>query len=127
MFIKPVKTKSNTQVKSTERKRIRSNIASKFNINEDNLNKIFPSKGTINQLKIISYNGQTVTVLTNDKRPMFFEISGSNDNAASFLLPTIYTLWMLPELVPMFTTQSAVLPRLAAGADLMLPGNNIGN
>lgn len=122
MFIRPVKTKSNTQVKSTERKRIRSNIATKFNITEDDLNKLFPSKGTINQLKIIAHSGQIVTVLTNDKRPMFFEMPGADDSAATFLLPTIYTLWILPDLVPVFTTHSAVLPRLAAGADLMLPG-----
>lgn len=122
MFVKPVKTKSNTQVKSTERKKIRSNVAAKFNLSEDDLNKLFPSKGTMNQVKVIVHSGQTVTVLTNDKRPLFFEVPATEENSSTFLLPTVYAMWILPELVPVFTTHAAVLPRLAAGADLMLPG-----
>lgn len=124
MFVKSLKTKSNTQIKSTERKKIRSNIAAKFNLNEDDLNKLFPSKGTMNQLKVIVHSGQTLTVLTNDKRPMFFETPGSDETSSGILMPTIYSLWILPNLVPTFTTHAAVLPRLAGGADLMLPGTS---
>lgn len=120
MFIKPVKMKSNTQVKSTERKKLRSMVATKFNLNENELNQLFPNKGTMNQLKVIVHSGQTVTVLTNDKRPLFFEVPGVDDK--SILIPTVYAIWILPNLVPVFTTHAAVLPRLAAGADLMLPG-----
>lgn len=125
MFVKPVKTKSNTQVKSTERKKIRSSVAAKFNLGEDDLNKLFPNKGTMNQMKVITHSGQMVTVLTNDKRPLFFEIPGPDESSSGFLLPTVYALWILPNLVPVFTTHAAVLPRLAAGADLMLPGMNM--
>lgn len=124
MFIKPIKTKSNTQVKSTERKKLRSRIEAAYKLNEADLNKLFPSKCTINQLKVISYGGDIVTVYTCDRRPMFFELDGS-ESLANVLIPTVYSLWILPDVVPLFTTNPAVLPRLASGADLMLPGKTI--
>lgn len=121
MFLKAFKTKSNTQVKSTERKKLRSRIEAAYRVTEDDLNKLLPSKSTINQLKIITHAGDTVTVHTCDRRPMFFEIDTS-DTHANTLMPTVYSLWIVPDLVPSFTTHAAVLPRLASGADLMLPG-----
>lgn len=126
MFIKPFKTKSNTQVKSTDRRKIRQSITSAFSVTEDELNQLFPSKCTVNSIKIIANSGQQVTVYTCDKRPLFFEISFDADNLTkATLLPTVYALWILPEIVPTFTTHAAVLPRLAGGADLMLPGKII--
>lgn len=123
MFIKPVKTKSNTQLKSTERKKLRTKIETTFNINEEDLNKIIPSKATLNFLKIVTHAGDLVGVYTCDRRPMFFELNSDGDASNVVLVPTVYTLWILPDIVPTFTTHAAVLPRLAAGADLMLPGN----
>lgn len=122
MFIKPFKTKSNTQIKSTERKKLRMKVEAAFKLNEDDLNKLLPTKSTLNQLKLLVHAGQVVTVYACDRRPMFFEFSPSSDDTKSVILPTVYSMWILPELVPTFTTHAAVLPRLAGGADLMLPG-----
>lgn len=122
MFVKPFKTKSNTQVKSTERKKIRTKIESAFKVSEDELNVVFGSKVMMSQVKLIASNGRTVSVYTCDKRPMFFEWSDEENQLNSVIVPTVYALWLLPDLVPMFTTHAAVLPRLASGADLMLPG-----
>lgn len=122
MFVKPFKTKSNTQIKSTERKKLRTKIENAFNLSDDDLNKVLPTKGTLNHLKLILHSGQTVAAYTCDRRPMFFEFSPSADETKCVILPTVYTLWILPDLVPTFTTHPAVLPRLAGGADLMLPG-----
>lgn len=122
MFVKPFKTKNNTQIKSTERKKLRTKVEAAFGLNEDDLNKLLPSKSTLNQVKLIVYAGQMVTVYTCDRRPMFFEFSPSGDETKQVFVPTVYSLWILPELVPSFTTHPAVLPRLAGGADLMLPG-----
>ncbi|XP_055314596.1 eukaryotic translation initiation factor 2D [Sitodiplosis mosellana] len=122
MFVKPFKLKNNTQIKSTERKKLRTKIETAFALNEDDLNKLLPSKSTLNQVKLIVNAGQMVTVYTCDRRPMFFEFSPSGDDTKQVLVPTVYSMWILPELVPSFTTHAAVLPRLAGGADLMLPG-----
>lgn len=125
MFIKSFKTKSNTQIKSTERKKLRNKIATAFKISEDDLNKLLPNKGALTQVKIITNNEQPVTVYSCDKRPLFFELAGNDDSplsASSVLLPTVYALWILPNLIPIFTTHQQVFPRLLSGADLMLPG-----
>lgn len=124
MFQKAFKTKNNTQVKSTERKKLRSRVESAFRVSESDLNKLVPTKCTINQLKLITHAGETVTVYTCDRRPMFFEID-SIEPQANALMPTVYSMWILPDLVPSFTTHAAVLPRLASGADLMLPGTSL--
>lgn len=125
MFVKPFKTKSNTQIKSTERKKLRTKIGNAFNLSEDDLNKVLLAKSTLNHLKLILHSGQTVNVYTCDRRPMFFEFSPSGDETKCVILPTVYSLWILPDIVPTFTTHPAVLPRLAGGADLMLPGIKI--
>lgn len=125
MFIKPFKTKSNTQVKGTERKKIRNKIESAFKVSDDDLNVLFSPKAAMNQVKIIASNGRTVTVYTSDKRPIFFEMCDEENQLNDVIVPTVYAMWLLPELVPIFTTHAAVLPRLAGGADLMLPGKSV--
>lgn len=47
---------------------------------------------------------------------MFFEFSEKE------IYPTVYTLWLVPNLLPIFTTDASVLPILSKGADLMAPG-----
>lgn len=116
MFIKPFRTKSNVQLKSSDRKKLQNKISTRFTITDDDLIVLFPSKGSISMLKIITHSEEIVTVYTVDKRPMFFETPENR------LLPTVYAMWLVPELVPLFTTHPDVLPRLAKGANLMLPG-----
>lgn len=43
---------------------------------------------------------------------------GINDK----LIPTVYTLWKHPQLVPLLYTQDIVLTKMQGGADLMTPG-----
>lgn len=123
MFIKPFKIKSNTQIKSTERKKIRSRIENSFKINDDDLNKLFPNKSILNQLKLITNSDDQITLYSCDRRPMFFEFNLRDLHSENIILaPTVYSLWIVPNLITAFTTHPAVLPRLANGADLMLPG-----
>lgn len=127
MFIKSFKIKSNTQIKTTERKKIQGRIGNAFKISDDDLNKLFPNKSTLNQLKLMTNFDDQVTVYTCDRRPMFFEFNMGDLNSENVVLaPTVYSLWIIPNLVPAFTTHPAVLPRLASGADLMLPGMSYG-
>ena len=117
MFIKPFKIKSNVQIKASDKKKFRAKLSSTYKtITENDLNKLMPSKANIAQVKLFTHNGDAVIVYVVDKRPMFFE---TQDNK---LFPTLYTLWLLPDLLPIFTTHPDVLPKMANGADLMLPG-----
>lgn len=116
MFIKPFRTKSNVQLKSSDRKKLQNKISSRFVITDEELNVLFPSKGSVSLLKIITHSEEIITIYAVDKRPLFFETPTNQ------LLPTVYAMWLVPELVPLFTTHPDVLPRLAKGANLMLPG-----
>lgn len=118
MFLKPFRTKSNVQLKSSDRKKLQSRIATKFGCSDADVQLIFPSKANVSFLKIITHGGEICSVYAVDKLPMFFETPGA------VLLPTVYAMWQLPSLLPAFTTHPDVLPRLAKGANLMLPGIN---
>lgn len=118
MFIKAFKVKSNVQVKATDKKKIRQRISHQFpNLSEDCLNKIASTKDSFMNIKIITHSGDLVTIYSIEKKPMFFEIDETNK-----LYPTVYAMWLVPDLCALFTTHSNVFPKLANGADLMLPG-----
>lgn len=102
MFIKPFKVKSNVQLKATEKKKFRAKINSSFpEISENNLNELAPLKSSVSLVKIIAHNGVQLQVYTVDKRPMFFEIEDK-------MFPTVYTMWIVGELLPVFTTHPQV-------------------
>ena len=122
MFIKPFKIKSNILVTGSEKKRLRQRVMAQFNRPDEEtgtapspLAELFGNRAKVCTVKLITYHEEPVTVYTSDKRPIFFELNGK-------LLPTVYTLWSCPDLVPAFTTHATVLPKLANGADLMIPG-----
>jgi len=115
MFIKPIKVKSNVQLKGSDIKKLKTRLSQQFKIDDSEASQVFPSKASFSAVKIITHAEQQVTVYTVDKRPMLFELQER-------LYPTLYTLWILPRLVPYFTTHPQVVPRLYNGADLMLPG-----
>lgn len=115
MFIKPFKIKNNVQLKGSDVKKLKARLLQQFNLKESESSKLFPSKSSFNSVKIITHSEQQVIVYTVDKRPMIFEIQER-------LYPTIYALWLVPKIVSYFTTHPPVLPKLANGADLMLPG-----
>lgn len=117
MFIKPFKVRTHIQMKGSEKKKLKTRIQNKYpNINEIELNNLICGKSCVCIIKATSFNETPVNIYTVDKRPMFFELQ---DN---LLYPTVYTLWLYTDLVPIFTTHSGVLPKLSNGADLMLPG-----
>ncbi|XP_058460818.1 eukaryotic translation initiation factor 2D [Malaya genurostris] len=116
MFVKPFKIKSNILLTGSERKRLKQRTQTQFGVSESApFVELFGNKCKVCVVKIVTYNETLVTVYTSDKRPIFFELDEK-------LLPTVYTLWCCVELVPYFTTHAAVLPKLANGADLMIPG-----
>lgn len=116
MFIKPFKIKNNIQIKGSDVKKLKTKIAEKFKISESVVNSLMPNKASYQAVKIITHTEQQVTVYTMDKKPMIFELEEK-------FYPTLYAVWLCSEpLVPHFTTFPNVLPKLANGADLMMPG-----
>ncbi|KAJ1948309.1 hypothetical protein IWQ62_006908, partial [Dispira parvispora] len=71
--------------------------------------------------KFLSHIDEPGMLYLGDKnQPLWFRIDAGN--GASCVVPTVYTLWKFPTLLPTFYTHPPVLEKLVSGADLMLPG-----
>lgn len=117
MFIKPFKVKNNIQLKGSDVKnKLKTKLSTQFNnLTEADLSQLLPSKAAFQAVKVITHGEQQVTIYTAEKRPLFFEFDER-------LYPTVYSLWLVPSFLPFFTTHAQVLPKLANGAQLMMPG-----
>lgn len=117
MFVKPFKIRNNIQLKGSDKKRLKSRILSKFStITDQQLSNVLSNKATVCSVKAVTNSEENIIIYTIDKKPFFFELSDDK------ILPTVYALWEFPDMISIFTTHPDVLPKLANGADLMLPG-----
>lgn len=85
------------------------------NVTEEDVSEIFPKKDRVNIVKLVTASNETVQVYTVQNKPMLFCIK-------NIILPTVYLLWKLPEMIITFTVHRAVLSHINNGADLMIPG-----
>ncbi|NWY69549.1 EIF2D factor, partial [Erithacus rubecula] len=98
------------------RRKLRNEVAAAFpTLSTEQLAELVPNKEELNVIKIHSHKGEAITVYMNHRNPILFEVE-------KVLYPTVYTLWVYPDLLPAFATWPQVLQKLAGGADLMLPG-----
>ncbi|XP_057324399.1 eukaryotic translation initiation factor 2D [Microplitis mediator] len=119
MFLKPVKVKSNNQLKGTERKKLCEDVVSAFpSLTDSDVQNLLPKKEAISFMKVVTHSGEICKLYCVAKIPMFFQL----DQSTIPLFPTIYTLWQHPNLLYTFKTHRSVIPKLASGASLMLPG-----
>ncbi|XP_051760089.1 eukaryotic translation initiation factor 2D-like isoform X1 [Ctenopharyngodon idella] len=116
MFAKAFRVKSNTVIKGSDRRKLRTDISAAFpSLSVQELNELIPNKEELNIVKIYAHKGDSVTLYVLHKNPIFFQLEKQ-------LFPTVYTLWRCPTMLPAFTTWPPVLQKLSGGADLMLPG-----
>ncbi|KAK6179271.1 hypothetical protein SNE40_011673 [Patella caerulea] len=115
MFLKPFRVKKQNTLKGSDRKKMKGEIGKLYNIPEDSLNELFPTKGDMSMAKIELHSGDIAFLYTCQKNPVFFEINKK-------MFPTVYSLWKCPDMLPVFTTWPQVFTKLVVGADLMLPG-----
>ncbi|KAJ3290303.1 Eukaryotic translation initiation factor 2D [Blyttiomyces sp. JEL0837] len=128
MFKKPFTTKSQTTVRSSDRRKLRQEILSTFpNATDQDLNQLLPtsissSAGgpdnlTVSKITPHGIDQQQSLLYTYNNQPIFIKLG-----VDAILIPTIYTLWKCPNLLPKLITHPFVIKRLLDGADLMLPG-----
>ncbi|XP_050182984.1 eukaryotic translation initiation factor 2D [Myiozetetes cayanensis] len=116
MFARAFRVRANTAIKGSDRRKLRSDVAAAFpSLTAEQLAEFIPNKEELNVIKIYSHKGEAVTVYMNHRNPILFEVEKA-------LYPTVYSLWVYPDLLPAFSTWPPVLQKLAGGADLMLPG-----
>lgn len=125
MFRKDFKSKGHTQVKSSDRKKLRHQLQEIYpKLNDDILALIVPTgKGEdLTSCKLLLSTGDDILVYSTNKTPWFFIIE-DRTNKSERILPTVYLLWKCPDLLPIkFYTHRHVFNKLLNGADLMLPG-----
>ncbi|KAF8496116.1 hypothetical protein F5888DRAFT_1794721 [Russula emetica] len=118
MFKKPLgDTKTSAPLRSSERRKLRARTAERFQLAPEVADNLVPD-GLLSQ-KFSAYNGEPgVLYLSGDGNPLWFSAGKGSDE----LIPTVYTLWKHPTLLPILTTPASVIPVLVGGADLMVPG-----
>ena len=136
IFTKPFRVKSNTQMKGSDKKKLKASLKKSFpSLTDDQLSELLPMKEEIVVSKIFTFTEESILLYIHNKNTVFFEMEKEKQ-----IFPTVYTLWKIPDLYPTFTTMPgiqeilfflktfknhnfvAVMPRIANGADLMLPG-----
>ncbi|KAK9492876.1 hypothetical protein V1508DRAFT_439552 [Lipomyces doorenjongii] len=122
MFRKKPNIKPLSPVRSSDRRKLLASILSQFNIPTDTLSSeikdiIVPAD--IQTAKFIAHStGETGIIYVGEEgsKPLWLKL---NDE---ILIPTVFTLWKCPFLLPIVQTWNPVIEKLRNGADLMLPG-----
>lgn len=134
MFRKKFDTKPAANLKGSERKRLLSKICQNFKLDVNSPIKSTIVPKDVRCAKIMTYGGSKGLVYSDaDGTPLWlhFEKLVLEDNGkgtvGSFLVndlvvPTLFTLWKCPVLVPTLYTPELTIDHLQSGAALMVPG-----
>jgi len=102
----------------SDKKKLKAALKKTFPLlTDDQLNELLPMKDEIVLSKIFTFTEESVLLYIHNKNTVFFEMEKEKQ-----IFPSVYTLWKVPDFFPTLTTMPAVMPRIANGADLMLPG-----
>ncbi|KAG1744397.1 hypothetical protein EDB19DRAFT_1695106 [Suillus lakei] len=122
MFKKPSGESKDLQVRdaplrNSDRRKLKQHIIRAFSLDPDIGEELVPD-GLLS-VKFKTHTDEPgVAYLGPGGDPLWFTLGiGSED-----MIPTVYTLWKKPDLLPFLSTPSAVIPVLVGGADLMIPG-----
>ncbi|KAJ3185185.1 Eukaryotic translation initiation factor 2D [Geranomyces variabilis] len=124
MFKKPFHAKPQSHVRSSDRRKLRAELLAAFpQTTEAAVANLLPVKdakdgggGNVTVSKLISHAGDQISLYSVEGQPIFWkDLDGR-------ILPTVYTLWKIPSMLPLIETHGPVLLKLFDGADLMLPG-----
>ncbi|KAG7161306.1 Eukaryotic translation initiation factor 2D-like [Homarus americanus] len=106
MFIKPFRIKSQTQLKGSERKKLRAELFQAYpSLTSNDLSKLMPNKEDVTLVRMYCYKGESVNVYQVQKDPLFFMVEKEKE-----IYPTVYLLWKCPDLMHTFTTHAHMNP-----------------
>ncbi|KAK9475052.1 uncharacterized protein V1510DRAFT_436142 [Dipodascopsis tothii] len=121
MFRKKPNLKSFAPVRSSDRRRMLAYILDEFGISDAEATPALKARlvpETIRSSKFVTTTKDhgVLYVAEDGKTPLWIKIDDVR------LVPTVFTLWKCPFLVPIVLTWTPVIEKLQNGADLMLPG-----
>jgi len=106
------------KLSGSDRKKLRKGLERKLpKCTDEQLDEMLPSKGDLSMAKLgAPHKG---IVYFNGEMPVLIDVNGKGD----FLIPTVFSLWSSPNLLPAFEVKHCQVTRfIVGGADLMLPG-----
>ncbi|KDQ54587.1 hypothetical protein JAAARDRAFT_182095 [Jaapia argillacea MUCL 33604] len=118
MFKKPLAdVKTSAPLRSSDRRKLKQRVVQTYSLSSEDGELLVPDG--LKSLKFSTYAAQPgIVYLASDGDPLWFSLGKGSDE----LIPTVYTLWKKPDLLPSLSTPGAVIPKLVDGADLMIPG-----
>lgn len=117
MFKKQAEAKTQQRLSGADRKKLKRTIRERFpNATEPHLDSLLPPKA---EITVSRFPNRILVYGLEGGFPMFFDVDGRGTE----IYPTVYALWMVPELLPTFMLRAGEVSRfLIGGADLMFPG-----
>ncbi|GME75098.1 unnamed protein product [Ambrosiozyma monospora] len=120
MFKKDTGIKSLSNVKNSEKKKIYRTILQEYKLNEKLITPEIATQILPNSIKHSAFKtatGYKGTVYTDEAGvPLWFNTRDTQ------LIPTVFTLWKAPFLLPIIYTHDYVIERVLNGSNLMVPG-----
>ena len=75
LFLKPFRVKSNTQMKGSDKKKLKATVKKHFPVlSEEDLNSMLPTKDEIVVSKIYTFSEESVLLYIHAKNTVFFEL-----------------------------------------------------
>ncbi|KAF9074609.1 hypothetical protein BDP27DRAFT_1416022 [Rhodocollybia butyracea] len=120
MFKKPVNNwKTSSPLRTSDRKKFKQIVSKSFSITSEEAESLVP-EGILSVKFATHLSEPGVAYLAPNGDPLWFSLGKGAD--LETIVPTVYTLWKHPKLLPFLSTPKAVIPILSGGADLMIPG-----
>ncbi|KIY73343.1 hypothetical protein CYLTODRAFT_342432 [Cylindrobasidium torrendii FP15055 ss-10] len=118
MFKKPLSNlKSSSPLRSSDRRKLKQRVVTVYSLPAEDGDLVVP-EGILTAKFITHTDLPGVVYLSSAGDPLWISLGKNSDE----LIPTLYTLWKKPTLLPFICTPSPVIPVLVGGADLMIPG-----
>lgn len=135
MFKKPYQLKPQSSLRSSDKRKLKESIKSTFpTIPDEQFETVFPVKSQdVSMCKFTSHSNDTGSLISIGPNPLWLRLDIVDGNTEvvnrdrkarreNVWVPTVYTLWICPEILSIVYTHGAVFEKLFDGADLMLPG-----
>ncbi|XP_057456977.1 uncharacterized protein LOC130747933 isoform X2 [Lotus japonicus] len=120
MFKKAVEAKSQQRLSGADRKKLKRSIKDKFpRASDSDLDALLPPKA---EVTVAKFQNRVLVYVVEGGFPVFFDVDGRGSD----IFPTVFALWMVPELLPAFMLKGGEVSRyVIGGADLMFPGISV--
>ncbi|RDX44971.1 eukaryotic translation initiation factor SUI1 family protein [Lentinus brumalis] len=119
MFKKPLAdVKTSAPLRSSDRRKLRTRILQTYPVLQPEDGDALVPDGLQSQKFSTHLDDPGVVYLSPEGDPLWFTLGKGSEE----LIPTVYTSWKRPDLLPFLSTPAPVVPKLIGGADLMIPG-----